>query len=378
MDHLRIAQVRGIPIHLHVSWAIIFGLIVWSLATGYFPSQYPNLPPSSHWVKGLVASVFFFLSILLHELGHALVGLRYGLRTRSITLFIFGGVAQLENDPPDARVEVRMAAAGPAVSIGLSGLFYLVAMTSLFGPSVAAVARYLALINLVLALFNLVPAFPLDGGRLLRGLLWGSLGKTRATQVAGTAGAAFALLLIFLGVWQLLRGDGITGVWYILIGWFLKDASTASYKTARLDEVFRGVLVQDGMIRDVVTVPADISVAEAARERFLGTGYSSYPVTRGDRVVGLLCLKDILALSPEARESTSVQGVMRPLSDGIVTEPRQPILNAMRKMGESGLGRLLVMDADRCVGLLTMGAVIRLARVREALGVEGHSGTSRF
>ena len=366
-DHLQIARVMGIPIYLHFSWLIIFGLIVWTLSTGYFPAQYPDLPASSNWAKGLVASLLFFVSILLHELGHAVVALRHGLRTRSITLFIFGGVAQLEKDPRDGRAEFWMAAAGPLVSLALAGLFYACAALPFVGPSAAAVARYLALINLILALFNLVPAFPMDGGRLLRGALWGSMGKTRATRIATGAGTFFAFLLIFAGVFSLIRGDSLGGLWYILIGWFIKDASAASYQQVRLDETLRGVTVRDAMVEAVVTVPSTGSVAEAAREQFMRTGYGGYPVTRGDAVVGLLCLKDVLRLSAEEREATSVQGAMRPLTDGIVTEPDAPLPVAIARMAQAGTARLLVMHGDRLVGLLTMSGVIRRLKVREEL-----------
>ena len=255
-DHIQVAKVIGIPIYLHFSWLIIFGLIVWTLSTGYFPAKYPDLPASSYWAKGLVASLLFFVSILLHELGHAVVARLHGLRTRSITLFIFGGVAQLEKDPKDGRAEFWMAAAGPVVSLALAGVFYACATLPFVGPSAAAVAKYLALINLILAVFNLVPAFPMDGGRLLRGALWGPLGKARATRIASTAGTFFAFLLIFIGVFSLTRGDALGGLWYILIGWFIKDASAASYQQVRLDEALRGVTVRDAMVDAVVTVPS--------------------------------------------------------------------------------------------------------------------------
>ena len=366
-DHIQIARVIGIPIYLHFSWLIIFGLIVWTLSTGYFPAHYPDLPASSYWAKGLVASLLFFVSILLHELGHAVVALRHGLRTRSITLFIFGGVAQLEKDPKDGRAEFWMAAAGPVVSLALAGLFYACATLPFVGPSAAAVARYLALINLILALFNLVPAFPMDGGRLLRGALWGSMGKARATRIASGAGTFFAFFLIFAGVFSLLRGDSLGGVWYILIGWFIKDASAASYQQVRLDEALRGVTVRDAMVEAVATVPGSGSVAEAAREHFMRTGYGSYPVTRGEAVVGLLCLKDVLRLSAEERESTSVQGAMRPLTDAIVTDPDAPLPVAIARMAQAGTARLLVMHGDQLVGLLTMNGVIRRLKVREEL-----------
>ncbi len=366
-DHLQIARVIGIPIYLHFSWLIIFGLIVWTLSTGYFPAQSPDLPASSYWAKGLVASLLFFVSILIHELGHAVVALHYGVRTRSITLFIFGGVAQLEEDPRDGRAEFWMAAAGPLVSLTLAGLFYTCATLPFVGPSGAAVAKYLGLINLILALFNLVPAFPMDGGRLLRGALWESMGKARATRIASGAGTVFAFLLIFAGVFSLLRGDGLGGVWYILIGWFIKDASAASYQQVRLDEALRGVTVRDAMVQAVETVPGSGSVAEAAREQFMRTGYGSFPVTRGDTVVGLLCLKDVLRLSAEERDATSVQGAMRPLTDAIVTEPDAPLPVAIARMARAATPRLLVMHGDRLVGLLTTGGVIRGLRVREKL-----------
>ena len=349
-DHIQIARVIGIPIYLHFSWLIIFGLIAWTLSTGYFPAQSPDLPAASYWAKGLVASLLFFVSILLHELGHAVVARRQGLRTRSITLFVFGGVAQLEKDPRDGRAEFWMAAAGPVASLALAGLFYAVASLPFLGASAAAVAKYLALINLMLALFNLVPAFPMDGGRLLRGALWGPLGKARATRIASGAGTLFAFLLIFAGVFSLLRGDSLGGLWYILIGWFIKDASLSSYQQVRLDEALRGVTVRDAMVQAVATIPGSGSVAEAAREYFMRTGYGSYPVTRGEAVVGLLCLKDILRLSAEEREATSVQGAMRPLTDAIVTDPDVPLPEVLSRMAQAGTARLLVMHGEQTRG----------------------------
>ena len=366
-DLIQIARVIGIPIYLHFSWLIIFALIVWTLSTGYFPAQYPDLPASSNWAKGLVASLLFFVSILLHELGHAAVALHHGLRTRSITLFIFGGVAQLEKDPKDGRVEFWMAAAGPAVSFALAGLFFACANLPFAGAAAAAVAKYLAMINLMLAVFNLVPAFPMDGGRLLRGALWGSLGKARATRIASGAGTLFAFFLIFVGVFSLLRGDSLAGVWYILIGWFIKDASAASYQQVRLDEALRGVTVRDAMVEGVVSVPGSGSVAEAAREIFMRTGHGSYPVTRGEAVVGLLYLKDVLRLSPEEREATSVQGAMRPLTDAIVIDPDVPLAVAIARMAQAGTARLLVMHEEKLLGLLTTSGVIRRLKVREEL-----------
>ena len=361
---IRIARVFGVPVYIHFSWVVIFGLITWSLATGYFPARYPDLPASSYWAKGLVASLLFFLSILLHEIGHAVVALRHGIGVRSITLFVFGGVAQMDKDPEDGWTEFKIAAIGPVVSLVLAALFYVGASLPFLGNAGGAVARYLALINLTLALFNLIPAFPLDGGRLLRGVLWKPAGKLRATRIAAGAGTFFAFFLIVSGVFRLLGGDGVTGVWYILIGWFLKEAADGAYQGTRLDETLRGALVRDAMLTEVGTVPAHTSLAHAAREHFLRTGYGGYPVMRGDDVVGLICLRDILRVPPEEREGTSVQAVMTPLGDAIVTDAKAPLLEAMAQMA-TGAGRLLVMQDGKMVGFLTLGSVIRHLKARE-------------
>ncbi len=186
-------------------------------------------------------------------------------------------------------------------------------------------------------------------------------------MIASGAGTLFAFFLIFTGAFSLLRGDALAGVWYILIGWFIKDASSASYQQVRLDEALRGVTVRDAMVQAVATLPGSGSVAEAAREYFMRTGYGSYPVTRGEAVVGLLCLKDVLRLSAQEREATSVQGAMRPLTDALVTDPDVPLPVAIARMAQAGSARLLVMHADRLVGLLTMNGVIRRLKAREEL-----------
>jgi CBS domain-containing protein len=261
-----------------------------------------------------------------------------------------------------------MAAAGPAVSVVLAGLFLAVGSLARPGGTVWAVARYLAVINLVVAAFNLVPAFPLDGGRLLRGLLWKSMGKARATRVAARAGTLFAYFLIASGVVSMLRGAGISGMWYVLIGWFLKDASAGAYQSARVDEALRGVTAGDAMVKDPATLPAEISLAEAVHEHFLRTGYGAYPVVRGDVPVGLLCRRDVIKVPAEDRERTSVQAAMTALAELAVVPPAAPLIRAMSRMAESGVGRVLVMDGGRLVGLLTMGSVLRHVRVREELG----------
>ncbi len=365
---IQIARVFGIPVLVHFSWVVVFALIAWTLATGYFPEHDPNLPVTSYWARGLVASLLFFVSILLHELGHSFVAVRSGLVIQSITLFIFGGVARLGSDPRDGRTEFRMAAAGPLVSLALAAVFYAANTLPFVGGATRAVSRYLCFINVVVAVFNLVPAFPLDGGRLMRGLLWRRFGRVKATRVAATAGTLFAYFLILTGALSLLRGASVGGVWQILIGWFLKEAALNAYRQVRLDETLADVTVGDAMVREVSTVPGEISVAEAARDHFMRTGYGAYPVVRGNTVVGLLCLRDILKMSPEERESTSVQGAMIPLRDDLVAAPGDPVLEALARMGRSSLGRLLVLEDGHLVGVLSARAVLRQLKVRQDLG----------
>jgi CBS domain-containing protein len=202
---------------------------------------------------------------------------------------------------------------------------------------------------------------------LLRGLLWNATGKGRATRTAARAGTVFAYFLVASGVLMLLRGEGLAGVWYVLIGWFLREASTGAYRDVRLDEALAGVTVADAMLREFATLPSGLSLADAAREHFLRTGYGGYPVLRADDVVGLLCLRDVLKRSPEDRATTSVQAAMMPLTPAIVAAPGDPLLKAASQMAEAGTGRLLVMDGGRLTGLLTLQSVLRQVRVREKL-----------
>ncbi len=364
---VQIARIFGIPIYVHFSWLVVFSLIAWTLATGYFPENYPNLPVASYWARGLVASLLFFVSILLHELGHSLVALRYGVPIESITLFIFGGVARLGGDPPDGRTELKIAAAGPAVS-GLLAVGF-VGVALVVGGASRAIAVCLAAINFGVALFNLVPAFPLDGGRLLRGLLWGRLGKVRATSVAAAAGAGFAYLLIASGAIQLLRGAAVTGIWHLLIGWFLKEAASGAVRQVTLEDAVARYSVADVMAHDVTALPAGLSAEEALQEHFARTGYAAYPVVRGNAVVGLVALRDVLRMKAGERLGTSVQAIMTPLTETLIASPQEPLGEALQRMNRGSEGRLVVMDGDRLAGFLTPRGVLK------ALSVSGRPAT---
>jgi Zn-dependent protease/CBS domain-containing protein len=365
---LQIARILGIPIYVHYTWLIVFGLVSWSLAAGYFPALYPDLPAATYWIKGVAAALLLFASVLIHELGHSIVALRHGIGIASITLFIFGGVARLENQPPTARIELEIALAGPLASLLLAGLFALATAGGWGTSESLAVTSYLGRINLLLALFNLVPALPLDGGRVLRALLWRQTDRVRATRIASGVGTFFAYLLMAVGFLVLVRARELTGLWYVFLGWFLKEGAESGYQQAKIDQALSGVRVRDLAVRDCRALPAGASLDEAVREAFLRFGYGGFPVEEGGRVIGLLSLADVKSMPREEWERTPVRAAMQPLSEKLSVREDDEVLPALAKMAASGLGRLLVLDANgSCTGLLTHRDVLRRLRTFEQL-----------
>jgi Zn-dependent protease len=363
---LRIASVREIPIYIHASWLVVFALIAWTLGNGSLSGSRFARPSAPLWMEAVVASAVLLASVLVHEIGHIVVALRHGVAIRSVTLFAFGGVAQMEKDPEDGWTELKIAAIGPAVSLAVGAVCYLAAVSPL-GDGGRAVAWCLASVNLALGLLNVLPAFPLDGGRLLRALLWMRGTKRGATQIASTVATLLALGITFFGIFRLMAGDGGTALASVFVGWFLKDAAAATYERVRLDEALRGLAVRDAMLTEVATIPAHLALSDLAPEHILRGGYHSYPVVRGHGVVGLLSVGQILAVSHEERQRTSVQAIMTPLGAGIVVGPGEPLTGALARMARSGVGRLLVVEDGRLAGLLSLSSVFRHIQVREAL-----------
>lgn len=365
---VRIATIARIPIYLHVSWFVIFGLVAWSLSQGYFPARHPDLPVATYWAKGLVASLLLFASVLAHELGHSMVARRHDIGITSITLFIFGGLASLEEDPRSPAAEFQVAIAGPVTSVAVAGLFAGVAALAPPASATAAVAGYVAFLNVVLAVFNLVPAFPLDGGRVLRALLWKVWGRARGTRVAAAAGTGFAYLLIAYGIFGLVAGAGLGGVWAILIGWFVKEASTAAGRQTQLEEIFADVRIGDVMIAEPRTVPADATLDRVVREYFMRYGHGGFPVIRDGELIGLLSLAEVSKIPRERRPEVTAESVMTGLTEETAVDAEADILTALRQMSEVGSGRLLVRDAGRCVGMVTHADVLKRWQVARALG----------
>jgi Zn-dependent protease len=367
---IRLGTIAGIPLDLHFSWVIVFALLAWSLATGYFPQAVPNLPAGSYWSKGILATLLLFASILAHELGHALVARREGVQTQRIILFAFGGVAELKAEPPGPGAEFRIAVAGPAVSLVLFLGF--AALVGVLGSraGAAAVAAYLAMLNGVVVLFNLIPAFPLDGGRILRAALWRAWGNLpRATRAAAEAGRFFAYVLIVGGIFGLLSGHTGGALWQLLIGLFLLQAAQASSAQVWLKEALSGLRVRDLMVTEPVAVPAHIPVSDAIRDYFLRYGYGGFPVERAGRVVGLLELAQVKAVLPEERDQVSVQAVALPVEGSVRTVPAADAVEALQQMLQAEHGRLLVFEGETFKGLLTHTGVTRLLQIKLALRV---------
>jgi Zn-dependent protease/predicted transcriptional regulator len=372
-------KVAGVQIAIDYSWLIIFALVLWSLSAGYFPALHPGNTYIEYWIVGLVATLLFFASIVTHELSHAVVANRLGQPIERISLFIFGGMAHLGHEPTSARDELKIAAAGPITSFVL-GAFFL-AIPRVFGLDEslsmwASVFNYLGFINFALGLFNLLPGFPLDGGRILRAVLWQRSGDFRqATASASEWGKGIAYGLIFLGALQIFAGALIGGIWLIFIALFLKGAASSSYQSLVIEQVLGSLHVSDLMVRDPITIDAETTVADVINDHFMRHGHGGYPVLRDNHVVGLISLGQIRDCPAEERASKRVSEIMRPLDPAIVIAPTAPVSNALRQMAESDSGRLLVMEQERLIGLITRSAIAHFIMLRSQLGFAPPSQT---
>lgn len=359
----------GIPVRVHASWLVIFGLLAWSLSVGYFPHVLPDLPLVAHWANGFLAALLLFVSVLLHELSHSVAALRYGIPVSGITLHIFGGVSQLEREPDRPGVEVVVAVVGPLTSFAIAAVLAL-ALRLLDPPAAAAaIMRYLVIVNAVVGVFNLVPGFPLDGGRLLRAALWKLKGNLHwATRMASRAGSAFAFLLMGLGVLRALAGEFLGGLWFVVIGLFLHQAAAGSYQQLLLRRALGPLAVRDVMTREVIHVPPDLTVARVVEEFFWPHHVSSFPVLDGGQVVGILSLHQLRQVPRERWETTRVRELMLPLTDSLTAGPGDPLWQAFEKLSGNGLGRLAVVERGRLAGYLSVKDVAHIMAVASGLG----------
>jgi len=360
---ISLGKIFGIPIGVDYSWFLIFALLTWSLATSYFPAEFSNWPVAQYWVVGAVTVIFMFGSVLLHELGHSIVALRYKIPVRSITLFIFGGVAQIGAEPPSAISEFWIAIAGPVVSFALAGLFGLLqTLVGALAP-VLAVAKYLAYINGALGLFNLIPGFPLDGGRVFRAILWGiTHNLRRATLIAANVGRLIAFLFILLGVWQIFVGNFGNGLWIAFIGWFLESAASSQIQQQTIHDLLAGHHVSDAMRREYTSVSPDTTLDQLINKHILGTGQRSLVIKQDDRVEGLLTLHNVKVIPSTAWSSTTAAQVMIPVDKMKWIRPEADLVDALGEMDRDGVNQLPVMIGDQIQGILGRDDVINFLR----------------
>lgn len=358
----KIGRIMGIPIRVHYSWIIVFGLITWSLSTYYFPKAAPELPAASYWLKGVLAALLLFASVGFHELSHSYIAMKYKISIVSITLFIFGGVAQMKSEPPHPKAEFRIAIAGPLSSFLLAGLFYLFSTGTEGG--VRALFSYLAQINFIIAVFNLIPGFPMDGGRVLRSFVWQ---KSRdffyATKKASGIGQKIALLFIFLGVFSIFAGVP-GGLWIMLIGWFIYMAAQTSFQQATLQEALSGIKVGDIMTTDIVYLKPNISIDEAVNDFFLRYGFGGFPVVDNGRFLGFVTLKEIKNIPREQWEKKAVSEIVVPHEKKREISPEASVTNALEVMIKENVGRLAVIEEGRILGLITRNGIARYVQIK--------------
>jgi Zn-dependent protease/CBS domain-containing protein len=358
----QIGTIMGIPIRVHFSWFIIFGLITWSLSTFYFPQAAPDLPAASYWVKGVLAAFLLFASVGFHELAHSFVAKKYNISMESITLFIFGGVAQMKGEPPHPKAEFRIAIAGPLSSFFLSVLFLFLSMTASGG--IKALFSYIAQINFIIALFNLIPGFPMDGGRVLRSAIWKKKNDFYyATRMASGIGQKIALFFIFFGIFSLFtRMPG--GLWLMLIGWFLYTAAQSSYQQSTLQESLSGIKVKDIMVKDIMTLSSSLTVDEAVNGYFLRYGYGGFPVMRDGDFLGIITLKEVKEVPREDWTRVTVGSVFVTHERKWEVSPEDDVMRALEMMIREDKGRLVIIENNRLSGLITRNGIARYVQIK--------------
>jgi Zn-dependent protease/CBS domain-containing protein len=367
--NIPLGKILGIPIGLDYSWFVIFALLTWMLADSYYPDEFKHWSPLLYWWMGAVTAIMLFVSVLLHELGHSVVALRYKIPVRSITLFLFGGIAQIEAEPPSAIAEFFIAIAGPLVSLALAVLFYAAQPLVTGMEPLLGLAKYLAYINMALVLFNLIPGYPLDGGRVFRAIVWAITGNMgRSTLIAANVGRFFAFLLIFAGVWQMFNGNLGGGLWIAFIGWFLDNAASVQIQQVVLRGLLTGHRVSEAMSTHYAIIPEDLTLQQLVDEQILGSGQRSFLVNRGDQTVGLITLHRIKEVPRSEWATTSAARVMLPLEQLKCVDPDTELWSALEKMDRNGVNQVPVVRYQRVIGMLSREDVITFLRTLQEFG----------
>ena len=363
---IKLFTLFGFDVRIDLSWLIIAFLVAWSLSSGYFPRFYPDFSRSTYWTMGIVGTLGLFFSILFHEFWHSLVARGYGLPMHGITLFLFGGVSEMREEPPSARVEFLVAIAGPVSSVILGFVFAgLSSLAQGWGVpmQVSGVIKYLALINWIVAGFNMLPAFPLDGGRIVRSAVWKWTGDLReATKAASYTGVFFGILLVIFGAVNMLAGNLIGGMWYVIIGLFIRGTAQMSYKQLVMQRSLRGKKVRDYMNDSPVTVPAGASIRELVQDYMYKYHFKTFPVMRGERLQGCVHSKQIKYLDEGEWDRRSVAELGSGCSQENTVSGDTDVMDALEKMQRTGNSRLLVVEGGELAGIISMKDILTYLR----------------
>jgi len=368
---IHLGRIAGISIDLHFTWFIIFAVVAFFIITG-LPHYVPGISPGVRWGLGIVITLVFFLSLLLHELAHSLVAKGLGIGISGITLFVFGGVSRMTSEPKTAGDELKMAVVGPLTSAVL-GIIFIGAWAAVravgANQAIEFGLQWLGIINLALAAFNLVPGFPLDGGRVLRAIVWGATDDlNHATYIASAAGQGIAYLMMAVGIFGLfVTGFFINGLWLILIGWFLLDAARSSYQQQVLQSQLSGVKVRDMMTSQVITIPPDTTLQEAVDSYFLRLNHAAFPVAEDHHIRGILTLPHVRQVPRDQWPSMRAGDVVDPVDGEEIMRPDSDAWDALTTMAHRDSGRLLVVEGDRLVGIISRTDIMRFLRTKMAL-----------
>jgi Zn-dependent protease/CBS domain-containing protein len=370
----QIAKVKGIPIRLHFTLVLVFLLITWTLASNFMPQYFPDLAPIQYWIMGIAGAIVLFVSVFLHELMHSVMALRYGMKVRQIILFIFGGVSDIQEETKDFRKEFRIAAAGPVASFAIAGIFaavwWPISQYTVNFSVIEGVLLYGATVNVLLGAFNLIPAFPLDGGRILRaGLIRWKRSYNEATRIAAKVGIAISYGFMGLGFFAMLFGSFISGIWILLIGWFLNSGAQSYLAQHELTSVLSTVRLRDIMNTRVIAVGKDINVGELLAGYFGRYMKSSFPVLDDSgRLLGMVTVQNALDVPEQSRESVRVSQIMIPVSRLTVMPPETPADQGMTQMVQTGMGKIFVCNAQgTMLGLVSKTDIMDVAKERQEL-----------
>jgi Zn-dependent protease/CBS domain-containing protein len=375
-DAFRIGRIAGIDIRIHWSWFAIFFLLIWWLAEGFYGREYKDWSTAQAWTASVISTLFFFSSVLVHELSHSLVAKRLGLPVTSITLFIFGGVSSLGAEPASAGDEFKVAIVGPATSFGLGALFGLIALAAYLSGAgnspVGAITQYLAVINVAVGIFNMLPGFPLDGGRVLRSALWARADNMiKATRWAtmGSTAISFGLMALGILITLTVKGAVISGVWLIVIGWFLRNAAESSYQQLALRNALEGIKVQQMVNRTFHGAPPDIPLTQLVNEYMVFHSQRAVPIIAGEELLGLVSMGDLKRVPAEEWASTSAFRAMTPFERLFVVQPQEDLARALEIMAGNDVHQVPVMDGRVFLGFVTRADLLRLVQIRSDLGV---------